>query len=223
MTEYLEVGGERIEFKRALAFATRYLANEGGLWAYPAYDAYPGNPGADVGRADLLAVSLLHAHQRPIATYYSMEALLPILNGRLADPSLRGTLADAEQPTLEALAWLFGILDDYKPNQVSMVKLSKVLHRKRPELIPLYDENIRVCYMRNGTIPRAKDRSWEDFSKLLLPAIQHDLVRQMDKWLEIAALAPSPAISPLRALDIIGWHLGGQKSEDEEIDPVVPA
>lgn len=198
MTPYLQVGGERIEFDRALAFASRYLANEGGLWAYPAYDAYPGHPGADVGRADLLAVSLLHAHQRPIATYYSLEALLPILNGRLADPAMRGTFAGAEQPTLEALARLFGVLDDYKPNQVSLTKLSKVLHRKRPELIPLFDENIRVCYMRNGTIPRAANgRSWEDFSKLLLPAIQHDLVSQMDRWLEIAALASRPAITPL--------------------------
>jgi hypothetical protein len=132
MTEYLEVGGERIEFKRAVAFAARYLAR------------------------------------------------------------------------------LCGILDDYKANPVSLTKLSKILHRKRPELIPLYDENIRVCYTRIGMIPHAKDRSWEDFSKLLLPAIQHDLVRQMDKWREIAALAPNPAISPLRALDIIRWHLGGQ-------------
>jgi hypothetical protein len=215
MTQYLHVGGQRIEFKRALAFAARYLANEGGLWAYPAYDSYPGHPGSDVGRADLLAVSLLHAHQRPVATYYSLEALLPVLNARLADPALSGTLADAKQPTVEALARLFGILDDYKTHQVSLTKLSKVLHRKRPELIPLYDENIRVCYMRNGNIPRAKDRSWKDFSMLLLPAIRHDLVNQMDLWLEIAALASGPAITPLRAMDIIGWHLGGQKPEDE--------
>lgn len=224
MTQYLRVGGERIEFERALTFASRYLANEGGLWAYPAYDSYTGHPGADVGRADLLAVSLLHAHQKPVATYYSMEALLPILNARLADPALFGTLADAGQITMDALARLFGILDDYNPNQVGLTKLSKVLHRKRPELIPLYDENIRVCYMRNGMIPRAKDRSWKEFSLLLLPAIQHDLVSQMDRWLEIAALASGPAITPLRALDIIGWHLGGQKPDDDEgSESVMPA
>lgn len=222
MAQYLQVGGERIEFDKALAFASRYLTNSGGLWAYPAYDSYPGHPGADVGRADLLAVSLLHAHQKPVATYYSLEALLPVLNARLADPALRGSLADAEQSTVDALARLFGILDDYKTNQVGLTKLSKVLHRKRPELIPLYDENIRVCYMRNGLIPRAKNRSWKEFSLLLLPAIRHDLVSQMDRWLEIAALASGPAITPLRALDIIGWHLGGQKPDvEEEIPPRV--
>lgn len=216
MTQYLQVGGERIQFTKALSFASRYLTNDGGLWAYPAYDAYPGHPGADVGRADLLAVSLLHAHQKPVATYYSLEALLPILNARLADPALFGTLADAGQTTMDALARLFGIIDDYSPHQVSLVKLSKVLHRKRPDLIPLYDENIRMCYMRSGIIPRATNRSWKQFSLLLLPAIQHDLVSQMDRWLEIAALASGPAITPLRALDIIGWHLGGQRPDQGE-------
>lgn len=49
-----------------------------------------------------------------------------------------------------------------------------------------------------------------------MPAIQHDLVSQMDWWLEIAALASGSAITPLRALDIIGWHLGGQKPDDGE-------
>lgn len=216
MTDYLQVGGARIEFTKALSFARRYLSNQGGLWAYPAYDAYPGHPGTDVGRPDLLAVSLLHAHQKPVATYYALEAILPVINGRLADPALTGKFANAEQPTIDALARLFGILDDFKPNQVSLTKLTKVLHRKRPELIPLYDENIRLCYMRNGPIARAKDRSWEDFSKLLLPAIKHDLVSQMDAWLEITALASGPAISPLRALDIVGWHLGGQKPDSNE-------
>jgi hypothetical protein len=153
-----------------------------------------------------------------------MEALIPELNARLADPALTGSLAESTQATVDALAHLFGILDDFSPNQVGLTKLSKVLHRKRPELIPLYDKNIRECYMRNGGIPRAKRRTWKEFSLLLLPAIKHDLVSQMDRWLEIAALASGPAITPLRALDIIGWHIGGQKTvADEKIGSAVSA
>jgi len=215
MVQYLHVGGERIAFDKAVAFASRYLNDAGGLWAYPAYDSYPGHPGVDLGRADLLAVSLLHAHQKPVSTYYSMEALLQVLNARLADPAIRGSLANAGPATMDALANLFGVLDDYKPRHVGLTKLTKVLHRKRPELIPLYDENIRVCYMRSGVIPRVKNRSWKEFSLLLLSAMQRDLVSQMDGWREIAALAHSPAITPLRALDIIGWHLGGQTANEE--------
>ncbi len=90
---------------------------------------------------------------------------------------------------MEPLADLFGVLDDYKPRQVGLTKLTKVPHRKRPELIPLCDENIRVCYTRSGVIPRAKNRSWREFSLLLLSAMQRDLVSQLDGWREFAAFS----------------------------------
>ena len=211
MTEFLQVGGARIKLEAAMAVANRYFGSEGGVWAYPAYDSYPGHPGAEVGRADLLAVALLNAHQKPIETYYGLESMMPVVNERMADPDLKGTLAEAEDLALEALARLFGILDEHKPSEVGLTKLSKVLHRKRPELIPLYDKNIRACYVGVGRpVPRAKDRSWLDYSRLLIHAMKRDLAGQMDEWNMIAALAPGPTITPLRAMDIVGWHLGGK-------------
>lgn len=218
MPDYLQVGGARIEFKEALAFAGRYLSNKGGAWAYPAYDEYPGHPGPSLGRADLLAPALLHAHHHPIESYYGVQSLLPVLNGRLADPALTGTLATAEERTIKALVRLFGVLDEYPTRQISLIKLSKVLHRKRPELIPLYDTNIWTCYVEKGPIPRSRKRSWQEFAELFIPALRQDLINQMDQWKEIAALAPGPAITPLPALDIIGWHVGGQKPGSDAAD-----
>lgn len=43
-------------------------------------------------------------------------------------------------------------------------------------------------------------------------ALQKDLVDQLPQWEEIAAMAPGPKITPLRALDIIGWELGNRRS-----------
>lgn len=211
MTTFLSVGGKKIVLAEAVKFARRYLSGEGN-WAYPAYDAYPGHAGPEVGRPDLLAVALLNAHQRPVQSYYGLESLLPLINDRLADPALSGTLADADQGTVDAIARLFGILDEQRPKHVSLTKLSKVLHRKRPELLPLYDKNIWRCYAEGGLIPQDRSRSWHDYSQLLVAAMKHDLTDQIDQWQAIADMATEPSITPLRAMDIIGWHLGSQAS-----------
>lgn len=91
-----------------------------------------------------------------------------------------------------------------------MSKLAKVLHRKRPELIPLFDEHIRRCYSVLGTppVPEMKVRSGRDFCLAWLPALQHDLKSQWTQWQQIADLATKPTISPLRAPDMVGWKLG---------------
>lgn len=207
MTEQLTVGGRTISLDDAKEFAGNYLSGKGN-WAYPAYDAYPGHPGTDVGRADLLAVALPNAHQRPVESYYGLESLMPLINERLADPALTGTLADADDAALDAIARLFGVLDEKRPKHVSLTKLSKVLHRKRPELIPLYDRNIWRCYAEDGLIPRDRSRSWYNYSRLLLDAMKRDLTDQMVHWQEIADLATQVKITPLRAMDIVGWHVG---------------
>lgn len=202
MTEQLTLGGRTMPLDEAKAFAQKYLSGEGN-WAYPAYDAYPGHTGADVGRADLLAVALLNAHQRPVESYYGLESLMPLINERLIDPDLHGSLAGADQGTIDAIARLFGILDEKRPKHVSLTKLSKVLHRKRPELLPLYDRNIWRCYAEGGLIPKDPNRSWHDYAQRLLAAMKRDLTDQMDHWQEIADLATQVKITPLRARTLL--------------------
>ncbi len=43
---------------------------------------------------------------------------------------------------------------------------------------------------------------------LYAEAVQEDLRREADLWAEIAALAPGPPITSLRALDIVAWWAG---------------
>lgn len=104
-----------------------------------------------MGLADIPAIGLLNAGNKPIITYYGFQELLPLINDRLSNSALSGTLANASAETLEAIAALYGILDINKPPQIRLVKLTKVLHRKRPNLLPLFDRNILRCYQEIGT------------------------------------------------------------------------
>lgn len=148
--------------------------------------------------------------QQPIPTYYGLLEILPEINRRLADPRLRGTFEDASDDTLAAIADLYGILDDQPQHQVQLVKLSKVLHRKRPELLPLYDKNVWRCYSQFGdpvrVVPVSR-RSDRERMQAWLPQVQADLRAGSSHWLELAGLASEPTISPLRALDILAWRL----------------
>lgn len=213
MEETVWVGSANCESKKVLAYAKDYLSGVG-EWAYPAYDSYPGTPGPMVGEADLLAVCLLNAGQKPIPTYYGLKKLIPAMNDALAKLPSEETFSNANPDVLDAVADLFGILDEEPTSQVGKTKLMKVLHRKKPELIPLFDGNIRRCYSEIGEppVPAVKNRTHRDFAVAWLPALQHDLKSQMEVWEEIVGMAiPGIPISPLRAIDIVGWRLGSKR------------
>lgn len=209
----LSVGGASVEYDEAKAWATEYLVGRPGASAYPAYDGYPGSAGDSVEVQDLLAVTLLNVSNKPLKVYYGLESQLELLNERLLAPDLKGSLRDASPATLEAIADLFDVLEEKPADNVKLTTLSKVLHRKRPELLPLFDTKIRYCYTdcAGAPVPTKKKRSWRDYRLAWLSAVQHDLDRQHDQWKEIAAIAPGPKITPLRALDIIGWELGRRR------------
>lgn len=142
----LKVGGATVDFDEAKSWAWTYLNERPKTSAYPAYDGYPGSPDASVGPQDLLAVVLLNVSNNPLPVYYGLESLMPSINERLQEPVIAGDLASADCNTLEAVAHLFGVLDSTPTKYVRLTTLSKVLHRKRPHLIPLFDDNIGYCY-----------------------------------------------------------------------------
>lgn len=209
MSNIVKVGGVTKPADEVFTYARSYLSGEGG-WAYPAYDAYPGSPGNQVGEADLLAVSLLNAGQKAIATYTGLKKLIPAMNHALANEALTGTFEQAGPETISAIADIFGILDTHPTPQVGKTKLMKVLHRKRPELIPLFDENIRRCYSVIGDtpVPPIRHRLHRDFAVAWLPALQKDLIEQHHTWENVAQMATDVPITPLRAIDIVGWWMG---------------
>jgi hypothetical protein len=206
----LRVGGLTVPYDLAERWATNYLIDNPGRSSYPAYDAYPGSCTDEIGKQDLLAIVLLNVSDRPVPTYYALESLIEPLNTLLASPDIKGTLEDASPATLDAVAKLFSVLDKDRPKGVRMTKVSKVIARKRPGLIPVFDRFVRHCYTGCPEAPvlPLDGRTWEAYSRAWLEAVQNDLVSQLPQWQELAAIAPGPKISPLRALDIIAWRAG---------------
>lgn len=213
MGRELKVGGERVSFDEAKLWATEYLV-ERPASAYPAYDGYPGSAGDTVDRQDLLAVTLLNVSNKPLKVYYGLESQMDLLNERLTHPALKGGLRKATTATLDAIARLYDVLEERPASNVKLTTLTKVLHRKRPELLPLFDTKIEHCYTlcADAPVKSEKGRSKHDYRLAWLEAVQHDLDKHHDLWEELAAIAPGPAITPLRALDIIGWELGKRRS-----------
>jgi hypothetical protein len=127
------------------------------------------------------------------------------------------TLEAANDQDLENLGRLYAVLDGSTPG-LSGITLSKVLHRKRPGFIPLYDRNVRRLYLRPGVgparipAPPRGGRSWSEFMVVLAGAMRDDLQAYLPFWRSLAARAKPVALTPLRALDIVAWKLGRQPS-----------
>ncbi len=209
----LRIGGIVVDRGKALAHARRYLTDGTG-WAYPAYDAYERDRAAGpLTDPDLLAPVLLNVSRMRIKTYEALQAKREELDEHLARIPLSLNLIDADAADLAVLGGMFAVLDGPGVWGARGTVLAKVLHRKRPRFVPLYDEQVRAVYQVGPDAPvkpppRRTRRTWRDFVVLYAEAVREDLRREADTWAEIAALAPDPPITPLRALDIVAWKAG---------------
>ena len=217
--ELIKVGGRSVAFDRAVHIVRRYTNSPDAAFAYPAYDSYPRAGRAQVTHTDLLAPILLNVRHLSLRSYYGLEANLDFINARLRALDEVPSLDRAEPVEYEPLIELLAMLDD-PARQVTGVKLTvltKVQHRMRPDLIPLYDRNIKACYVGQGEdhIAPSKGRSWEAFARVWILHVKGDLSRQIGQWNLLADLAPDRvSISPLRALDFVGWNLGAQAAAE---------
>jgi hypothetical protein len=90
--------------------------------------------------------------------------------------------------------------------------LMKIMHRKRPLFLPLYDTRVYACYCGTGAqypIKESPHRPWADFLRLLGDAMARDLDEQPDTWKTLMECAPDD-VSVLRVLDVVAWNLVGK-------------
>jgi hypothetical protein len=185
-------------------------------FAYPWYDTY------DTGAAetalvdgDLLAPLLLLAAPDLIA-YRTLHAWRDALEAGLRNVAKVAAAGNdrPEWPELDqAIGELYQPLDDRRDGHLSGTTLSKVLHRKMPAYIPLYDSKIfwLYCSAPVARIAPHPERTltWVEFMSVFAREIRRDMsepdaAELIDEVRKIAAnMHP---ITELRAWDIIGWQ-----------------
>lgn len=206
----LRIGGVEIDHGLALESARSYLSRRD-RFGYPAYDSFGSEGGPwQISDADFVAPVLLNAEMNS-RTFYALEGIRPHLERWLVDIPLDARLVEAGPAELERLGELFSVLDsdDLAVNARGSI-LAKVMHRKRPAFIPLYDRFVDYCYRGSENAPISKDRkrTWREFLPMLGQAIITDLTTGREFFEEVAGLAKAPVITTLRALDIVAWHAG---------------
>lgn len=209
----LRVGGAEVDTGDAREWVRQYLNGSRGQYGYPSYDGYRTNDDPNrLADGDLLAPVLLNVRMK-ISSFADLCARRDDLESALTVVPLDIDLTDADDGALTSVGRLFAVLDsELRPRSVLGTTLAKVLHRKRPRLVPLYDKNVSRVYQDGeaAPLPVVVGRPWPEFMRLLAGFMRDDLNRAPDIWDELRALTPEggPPISRLRALDIVAWNLG---------------
>jgi hypothetical protein len=164
---------------------------------------------------DLLAVSMLSV---PVVRYYALHVLdyrSREISGLLAQIPLDVTLADDEADQLVAeggpASELWQLLHGIKPrpqdrNRLGSVAAGKLMARKRPHLIPVYDSHVKKVLGRPWN-----DKTW--WSDLRCQLIKDDaLVRELET---VRTRAGAGHLSLLRTFDIMCW-MSGESPEDAD-------
>jgi hypothetical protein len=176
-------------------------------YAYPAYDRLVTNGSVVLVDADLLAPALIGA-EVDRGRFSLLREMLPALSGVANLPAM--PLEDADENVIDQVADLFAVLDEapYAGKGVRGTILSKVLHRKRPDLVPLYDSRIFESYTAPGCLERSAHRSWRDFMTLLCLQMRDDLVAEAAAFDELVGVAGDAGalLTRLRILDILVWR-----------------
>jgi hypothetical protein len=89
--------------------------------------------------------------------------------------------------------------------RLKAVAVTKILHRKRPNLVPIFDSRVYRFYCGQPPPPA----SYKDTPRRLWERLQPDLLAHRTRIAELAAPITTPdhrALSLLRAADIIVWQ-----------------
>jgi hypothetical protein len=176
-------------------------------YAFPSYDRLVTNGAATLVDGDLLAPALIGA-EVDRGRFALLREMLPALSGIASLPAV--PLESADDATVDQVADLFAVLDEapYAGKGVRGTIISKVLHRKRPDLVPLYDSRIFESYTAPGAIERSTHRSWREFMALLCTQMRDDLQAESAAFDELVGVAGDAGalLTRLRILDILVWR-----------------
>jgi hypothetical protein len=212
----LIVGNRTVPLETANEWVAQYTdperVNPHKPYGYPWYDTYNTGNSNLLVQGDLLAPVLLNV--RPsIAAFASLDRMRPSLNKVLKPIGSTDSMLDIDD--IGAIGRLYMPLDETpRPFGVKATTLAKVLHRKRPNFVPLFDGAVRACYFdshleEGARLSAVRAESWADYMTRIAAAIKADILASRSDWESIqnSNLGPHP-ISLLRAFDIVAWNCG---------------
>lgn len=165
------------------------------VWAFRYYDLIRTDPDR-MDPVDVLAASAIHPGlSRDDLAWFDTNR--PALDDWLAGVGVDVQLADANEAARESLVALAGF------GGVTLTLLSKVLHRKRPHLVPLVDRHVVDRY-RPVTGERRPLEAWPG----LIEALAVDLERNAESLAAIRSVLRDELevdVSALRVCDIAIW------------------
>lgn len=180
-----------------------------GPFAFTAYDVQGAPDRLEL--IDCLAPALLNAPIRGSSIIKmnrpgTPEAhLLDAMRGLLVDPACataRFLDCDIDGPVLGRLAAVIAAAQTV--HGIKAVKVSKILHRKRPELVPMIDSAL-ATFFTDSPVTGARTEAVQGFWQTL----QVDLRENIDWLTELSVDFTTPdqrTLSLLRTADIIVWH-----------------
>lgn len=178
--------------------------------SWPFYDSLVTNGRPDVlVTGDFLAPSLLGA-RIDADVMAGLVALHPPLQATLEKLPPVEHLAEASDEDCDAVAALWGVLDTERVDtaDVKASLVAKILHRKHPGLIPVWDSRVFTFYRDAGCVLVNRDtHCWEDYLRQLTLAMREDLQANPAAFTELTTLSPpgGPQLTPLRSLDMVVW------------------
>jgi Family of unknown function (DUF6308) len=214
-TPAVRVGRFLVARPAAVEIVSRYIARPNPNdrrkpHAFDIYDAYRADTRHDpLDQADLLAPVLLGVQNLSPDAYRWLTGKIEPINEVLERIDPEVSLSDPE-PALDPLYDLFSVLDDESRHGIRMTILSKILHRKRPRLIPLWDAHSLTCYSQGPAcpVPEQRGRSRRDYAVEITRCMHADLRAGKPIWEELSRLSGDRELTELRALDILAWTVG---------------
>jgi hypothetical protein len=189
--------------------------NENSRYAWPWYDN-DSNPD-DLSAFDLLAPSFLNYHipheiRQNMLVPRAEENSYSVMKSKISDFLTKtkgldlhfenmpdGVFDEQDDSPYGDLIKLIKFTNS-KCSGLSGVAVTKILHRKRPNLVPLIDRRIRTFYF-------GKNRGTDlELLKLILKDLQSpETIRFLDERRKTFVLGNKEQMSRLRAMDIIIW------------------
>lgn len=179
----------------------RWSGGDPETWAYRYYDKLVDTDPHRLLPVDVLSAAAMHSGLSRSDLGWFNEHTDEVDAWLAGTPD--GDLADAGPGAVDQLVKLVGLAEG---TQLSL--LTKVLHRKRPQLVPIAERRLLDLY-RPVTGERSAVAAWPALVTALAADLRNDSNRRILEC-ATASLALTRPLSTLRAADICVW-LGGEQ------------